>query len=286
MTVNAARLLAREFGRTADVGVAEVVEHGLLVVGHAFGEIRIVETLIARRLRHILEHSQFLLHDLLALPRHLLPLRQNVVFDVLLLLRRELPPGIFVLAETRLLLWRQVIPLTELLADLVLFFRRKVLKGFAILQNAIPLSRGEIAHLVHPGTRRTNSRLLPPRQARFAPISWGALVVEIRVRRCIRSRWTISRIVRARRRMVRVCASGVRVHRRPVCIRMLGMRLRRRRLGLALRWPVGMRILRPTESGQSNTVCQGEKCGTELEFVVHSLLCFFASVASLPYICC
>lgn len=47
-------LLAGRVRRSADVHVAQVMQHGFVVVAHAFGKLWIVQPLIPRRLRHVL----------------------------------------------------------------------------------------------------------------------------------------------------------------------------------------------------------------------------------------
>lgn len=49
-------LLARRVWRT-HVHVAQVAQHGLVLFIHAAGKIRIVQMLVARRLRHILQYT-------------------------------------------------------------------------------------------------------------------------------------------------------------------------------------------------------------------------------------
>lgn len=133
-------LLGRRFG-SAYVRVAQVPQHGLLVITHAPREVRIVQALIPRGLRHMLQDTELLLDNLLAIPRRLPPLGKHVVLDVLLLFWREVSPDLFLLTQIGLLIRRHAIPLAELLADLGLLIRREILKCFAVLQDLFALLR-------------------------------------------------------------------------------------------------------------------------------------------------
>jgi len=163
-------------GGAAYVEVAEVVEHGAVVVGHAASEVGIAEAAIARGLRHILQDAEFLLNGLLALPRHLAPTGQHIGLDVVALLGSQAAPGIFLFAQIGALLRGHTVPLAELVADPILLFGRQVLKGLAASQNALALLRCEIAHLVDEGARSTSAELLARSQpgAAIRPFGIGA----------------------------------------------------------------------------------------------------------------
>jgi hypothetical protein len=135
-------LFVGRFGSAGHVSVAEVMQHGSFLVGHATGEVRIVQALITRGFRHILQDAELLFHHLLAVPRHLAPARKYVILDVVALLRREIPPGLLALAKVGALLRRHVIPLIELLPDLVLLIWRKILERATALQHVFALARG------------------------------------------------------------------------------------------------------------------------------------------------
>src|SRR5262249_4426722 len=119
----------------------QVMQRGSFLVAHAAREVRIIEALIAGRLRHVLQDAEFLVDDLLALPGHLAHSWQNVISDVVALIRRKPPPSSFVFAKRCLLLWGHVIPLVKLLTDLGLLVRRKILERLAVLQDTVALPR-------------------------------------------------------------------------------------------------------------------------------------------------
>ena len=115
-----AALLVR-WVRRAHVQVAQIAQHGLIFFTHASREIRIIQMLVARGLRHILQYAQTLLNGTLSVRRKLLPLRQHVVFDVVLLFRRQL------------------VPIGSRLSHLLLLSRRQLLKVLVVLQNFLLL---------------------------------------------------------------------------------------------------------------------------------------------------
>jgi|HubBroStandDraft_6_1064221.scaffolds.fasta_scaffold09374_3 hypothetical protein len=86
------------------------------------------------------------------------------MLDVLSLLRSHVVPDGFLLRLIGPLLRSHTIPLIELLPDFVLLFRRHSLEGRAILEEPLPLCRRHLPHLLHPRSRRANSKLLPRRQ--------------------------------------------------------------------------------------------------------------------------
>jgi hypothetical protein len=249
--------------RRAHVRVAQVVQHGLFVVAHAAGEVRIIQALIARRFRHVLQHAELLFHDLLTVPGHLAPLWQNVVLNMVALVGSQVAPGLLVLAEAGLLLRRHVIPLTKLLANLALLVRREVLKGVAVLQNAFALLWAEIAHGVHPRTRRAYAHLLAVVQTRALSIVPGTvLIIEIVLcRRTIVPRIRIRRAILVRRRTVGVWM-----------ILILRVRLRSRMRLLRLGRPIIMRLLRPSAGGKRGKTGQRQNRCAELEIFPHFLL--------------
>ena len=67
--------------RRANMLVTQIPQHLPVILAHPAREVWVIQMPIPRRLRHILQHAQFLLNHLLALPRHLAPLRQDVVLD-------------------------------------------------------------------------------------------------------------------------------------------------------------------------------------------------------------
>jgi hypothetical protein len=237
------------------VGVAQIPQRGLLFIAQAACEIRVVQALIARGFRHVLQDAELLLDDLLAIPGHLAPAGQNIALDVLALLRSEVAPGGFFLAQVGLLRGRHAIPLIELLANLTLLVRRQILKGMAVLQNVLPLLRRKIAHLVYPGTRGAYSELLARRgivdgrRAVARAVGMVALVIEILVR--------MRNGVRIRRRVILIGRGTIGVRR------MLGIGMH---LRLALRRPVRMRILRGAKRRQRDHRAHRQNLSPELEF--------------------
>src|SRR5919109_216825 len=107
-TNNCNCLFARRV-RRSHVHVTEVAQHGFVFFAHAACEIWIAQMLVARRLRHVLQHAQALPDGSLPVGRHLLPLRKHFILDVTLLLWRELPPGASVVSNLLLFLGRQPI---------------------------------------------------------------------------------------------------------------------------------------------------------------------------------
>src|SRR5258707_8316915 len=105
--------------RRAHMHVAQVAQHGFVFFAHAAREIRIIQMLVARRLRHVLQHAQSLPDRLLLVGGQLPPLREQVILDMPLLFRRQLSPLSLTIANLLLLLRRQT---SEIL--IVLFFLR------------------------------------------------------------------------------------------------------------------------------------------------------------------
>src|SRR5271154_120367 len=144
--------------------MAQVPQRLFIFVTHTPGKVRIVQPLVPRGLRHVLQHAQPPLNRLLALRRHLSPLRQYIVLDVLALLRRQMPPRLFFRPLIRPLLRAHAVPLLKLPANVVLLLRRQILERPAVPQHALALLRRNIPHAVHPRPRRSHSQLLPRRQ--------------------------------------------------------------------------------------------------------------------------
>ena len=104
--------------------MAQIVQHGAVFIAHATREIRIGQAAVARGLRHILQHAELLLNDLLALPRNLPPARHHLILDVVALLRPQVAPGIFFVTQIGALLRAHAVPLVELVADAILLLGR------------------------------------------------------------------------------------------------------------------------------------------------------------------
>jgi len=258
------------------VEVAEIVEHGTVLVRHAAGEIRIAETAIARGLRHVLQDAELLLDGLLALPGHLAPTGQHIGLDVVTLFGSQAAPGIFFFAQIGALLRGHTVPLAELIADSILLFGRQVLKSLTASQNALALLRSEVAHLVDERACSPSAKLLARNQsgATIRPIGVGAVgaiarIIGSETVGAIRTNGRGGRTIRIRLktvaglrlslprgwpvgirvaccRLALAAAIWIRGSRRPIGLRILrgrtvrvGVWFRRGRL-LALRWTVGI----------------------------------------------
>src|SRR5438876_1369362 len=114
--------------RRAHVQVAQVAQHGLIFFAHAPREIRVIQVLVPRRFRHILQNTQPLLNRPSSAIRQLFPLRRQIIPDMVLLLRRQFIP--LVNAPIYLLpLCRSKIPfLVVVLDDLSLLLRTQLVK--------------------------------------------------------------------------------------------------------------------------------------------------------------
>src|SRR5260221_14417454 len=124
--------------------------------------------------------------------------------------RRQVAPGIFLLTQVRLLRRIHAIPLIELLANPALLIGRKILKRPAVLQPTVALLRRQITHLVHPGTRRSYTKLLARRRhitctrAISLSVVVTRSVIKIVVRPLILPRLIIRSPIRVGRRTVRI----------------------------------------------------------------------------------
>ena len=269
--------------------VAEVLESGLFVVGHAAREIRIGETLIARRFRHVLQDAELLLDHLLAVPGHLAHLGQHIVFDVVALRRSQLAPGIFALTEFVLLRGRHAVPLIELLTNFGLLVGRKILERFAALQNAFAIRGRQRAHGIHPRPWRTDTELLALVQLGSAAVIAGMIgAVEIRLR--IRRPALIG--------MADVCLGMVSVSLRMIGVRIMrrGMRLRLVRRGNTRRrsrGAIGILFLRKQTPRQKGETEHRQQHCAELESVFQHRSCSSSHIIQQTlskqvrtYICC
>ena len=108
--------------------VAQFMQHGLVFFTHAARKIRIIQMLISRRLRHILQHAQPLPNRSLAVRGQLLPFRQHIIADVFALFRRHLLPDLRPIAQLLLLLRRQLIETPLILLQFLLLFGGQVLR--------------------------------------------------------------------------------------------------------------------------------------------------------------
>ena len=88
--------------------VAKIAQHGAVFGAHTARKVRVVQMLVARELRHILENTQTLLNGFLSLRRQSAPIRQHFIFNVITLLLRHLLPNALAVAHVLLLLRRQL----------------------------------------------------------------------------------------------------------------------------------------------------------------------------------
>src|SRR5882724_3435870 len=159
-------LFVWRFGRSANVQVAQIPQHGFVFVRHPAREIRIAQMLIPRRLRHVLQYTQTLLNRTLPLRRQLLPLRHHIVLDVILLFRRHPVP------VPRALL--HLLPLSGIQLLIIL----------VVLQRSLFFLRAQIVEIP---TRRSISRR---RTILFIPRALGRTICILRAR-TLRNRWPI-----------------------------------------------------------------------------------------------
>ncbi len=103
--------------------MAQISKRGFIFFAHAARKVRIAQMLIARRLRHVLQHRQPVLDRPLPVRRHLLPPRKNIILDV------------------RLLLWRHLLPHMRTLAHILLLLRRQLVEAPLILLQCLALLR-------------------------------------------------------------------------------------------------------------------------------------------------
>src|SRR5579863_1723837 len=242
-------LLLRRIRRSAHMQMAQIPQGAPILVAHPFGKPWIIQSLIPRRFRHVLQHAQSLLYRLTPVGRHLPPFRQHIILDVVFLRRSHLRPDMFPLRLVRSLLRSHAIPLIKLLPDLVLLFRRHSLERRAVLEEPLALRRWHLPHPVYPRPRRANSQLLPRRQISRGPNIRPSPSTSHRSRSLIGM--IIGRWLRGNTILTR--------HRRTIRIRLrriLVLRLRRLLLTVLLahllrRWRRRMSLLRGTRQRHS-----------------------------------
>ena len=103
--------------------MAPISECGFIFLAHAPREVRIVQMLIARRLRHILQHREPVLDRSLAIRRQLLPPGQHIVLHVRLLLRSHTLPDFGAPAHVVLLRGRELVEASLILLQPLTLFR-------------------------------------------------------------------------------------------------------------------------------------------------------------------
>jgi hypothetical protein len=89
--------------------VTQIPQRRLILVTHPLRKPRIIQPLIPRRLRHVLQHPQPIANRLLPVRRHLAPLRQHIVPHVIALLRRHPIPHLRAIPQHLLLRWRHAL---------------------------------------------------------------------------------------------------------------------------------------------------------------------------------
>ena len=87
---------------------------------------------VARRFRHVLQHTQALLNGLLPLRRQIPPGRQDFVLDVIALLWRHLLPHAAAFPHILLLLRRQLPEALLILYDALAIFRAQAILLLAV----------------------------------------------------------------------------------------------------------------------------------------------------------
>jgi hypothetical protein len=197
-------LVWRRIRRPAYMQVAQIMQRGLVFFTQPASEVWIVQPLIARGLRHVLEDAQPLLDRLPTFRRKLPPRRQYIILNVVALFQRHLPPRLLALALVRFLLRCLAIPLPELFANAVLLFRRQIAKCRAVPHHALAVLRLQIAHRVDPRPRRAHPQLLPGRKPFISLRVIAARNVTVRSYVRILHGRTIRRTILIRGRPVRI----------------------------------------------------------------------------------
>ena len=173
--------------------MTQIPQRRLILFTHPLRKPRIIQPLISRRLRHILEHSQPIPNRLLPVRRHLPPLWQHIIPHVLALLRRHPVPHL------------RAIPQHLLLR------RRQALQPLFVLQNPLPVRRRHILPAI------LHVRLSRSRRP-----------IQVRFRVCTRPRDGLrSAAIRSRRPIVPRILS-----RHPVCARFRALPMPLRRIHL------------------------------------------------------
>jgi hypothetical protein len=221
--------------------MTQVPQRRLIIIAHSARELRIIQPLIPRGLRHILQHAQSLPNRLPPILRHLLPLRQYIIPNMILLLRTEPAPLLSSPVQFLFLRWSEIPVLV------------------VVLENLLPVLRWQIAEFSL--LRRRNVR-------RRRPVR---IVVRIRARTRHRVRPVPAiplRISRAAVRMSSVLRRFCRILRRLVLRRPV-LRFRRRML---LRRPMcSVTALRHRRGGQHCAEPHRQQTSRELESKSHQL---------------
>jgi hypothetical protein len=103
--------------------MAQIPQHLLVFFAHAARKVWIVQMLIARRLRHILQHPEPVLDRPLPVRRQLLPPGEHIILDVRLLLRSHALPHFGAPPHVVPLLRRQLLEASLILLQPLALFR-------------------------------------------------------------------------------------------------------------------------------------------------------------------
>ena len=120
--------------------MAQIAQRSAIFWTHTASKVRVVQMLVARVLRHVLEHAQALLDGFLSLWRQSAPARQHFIFNVIALLRCHLLPHPLAIAHVLLLLRRQLPKALLILEHPLSVFGTEVLLVISIAVAVIVLS--------------------------------------------------------------------------------------------------------------------------------------------------
>jgi hypothetical protein len=201
-------LLARRIGRTANMQMAQIPQRRLVLVAHSFGELRIIQSLVPRRLRHILQYAQPLPNRLTPFHGHLPPLWQHIISDVTLLLRSHPAPLLSSPVQFLSLRRRKISVLVVVLENPLPVLRRQVAE-FPLRLRRIVRGRRPVRIVVGIGARtRHGVRLVPAASLRISRSAVRTSPVLRRLCRILRLLMLRRPVLRFRRRMLL---------RRPMC---------------------------------------------------------------------
>jgi hypothetical protein len=102
--------------------MAQIAERSSVFCAHTAGKVGVAQMLVARKLRHVLEHAETLLDGFLPLWRQIAPSGQYIILNVIALLRGHLLPHPLAVAHVLLLLRRQLAKASLILEDALSIF--------------------------------------------------------------------------------------------------------------------------------------------------------------------
>ena len=184
--------------------MAQIPQRRLIIVAHSARELRIIQPLIPRRLRHILQHAQSLSNRLTPILRHLLPLGQYIIPNVILLLRTQPAPLLSSPVQFLFLRWREIPVLVVVLENLLPILRRQIAE-FSLLRRRHVRRRRPVRIVVRIRARTRHG--VRPVPAITLRISRSAVRMSPVLRRFCRilRRWLLvlrRSVLRFRRRML------------------------------------------------------------------------------------